>query len=81
MIRVIRTSRPRRSAISERMTAAARIGWSENEFAMGAGEKVDWSIGLTTEIAGAEFGLAYIDNDLDDDRGDAGLVFSIAYRI
>jgi uncharacterized protein (TIGR02001 family) len=62
------------------LTAAASIGWSENEFAMGSGEKLDWSVGLTTEIAGTEFGLAYVDNDLDDDRGDAGLVFSIAYR-
>ena len=63
------------------LTAAASIGWSENEFAMGAGEKLDWSVGLTTEIAGTEFGLAYVDNDLDDGRGGAGLVFSIAYRL
>ncbi len=62
------------------LTAVASIGWSENEFAMGAGEKLDWSVALTTEIAGTEFGLAYVDNDLDDDRGDAGLVFSIAHR-
>ena len=62
------------------LTAAASIGWSEAEFAMGAGTKLDWSAGLSTEIAGTEFGLTYVDNDLDDDRGDAGLVFSIAHR-
>lgn len=62
------------------LTAAASVGWSESEFAMGAGTKLDWSVSVSTEIAGTEFGLAYVDNDLDDDRGDAGLVFSIAYR-
>jgi uncharacterized protein (TIGR02001 family) len=62
------------------LTASASVGWSENEFAMGAGEKFDWSVGVTTEIAGTEFGLAYVDNDLEDDRGDAGLIFSIAHR-
>lgn len=62
------------------LTAAVSIGWSEAEFAMGADTKLDWSLGLTTEIADAEFGLAYVDNDLDDNRGDAGLVFSVAYR-
>lgn len=62
------------------LTAVAGIGRSEHEFAMGAGEKLDWSVALTMEIAGTEFGLAYVDNDLDDDRGDAGFVFSIAHR-
>lgn len=62
------------------VTMGASIGWSESEFAMGAGTKLDWSVSVSTEIAGAELGLAYVDNDLDDDRGDAGLVFSIAYR-
>jgi uncharacterized protein (TIGR02001 family) len=62
------------------LTAAASIGWSEGDFAMGAGTKIDWAGGLTTEIAGTEFGMAYVDNDLDDARGDAGLVFSIAHR-
>jgi uncharacterized protein (TIGR02001 family) len=62
------------------LTGAASVGWSESEFAMGAGAKIDWSVGVTAEIAGAEFGLAYVDNDLNDDRGDAGLVFSIAHK-
>jgi uncharacterized protein (TIGR02001 family) len=62
------------------LTGAASIGWSENEFAMGAGTKLDWSMGVTAEINGTELGLAYVDNDLDDDRGDAGLVFSIAHQ-
>jgi uncharacterized protein (TIGR02001 family) len=62
------------------LTGAASVGWSEGEFAMGAETKLDWSAGVTTEIEGTEFGLAYIDNDLDDHRGEAGLVFSITRR-
>jgi uncharacterized protein (TIGR02001 family) len=62
------------------LTGAASVGWSEGEFAMGAETKLDWSAGVTAEIEGTEFGLAYVDNDLDDHRGDAGLVFSITRR-
>lgn len=62
------------------LTGAASVGWSEGEFAMGAETKLDWSVGVTAEIEGVELGLAYVDNDLDDERGDAGLVFSIAHR-
>ena len=47
---------------------------------MGADTKLDWSLGVTAEIEGTEFGLAYVDNDLDDHRGEAGLVFSITRR-
>jgi len=61
------------------LTAAASVGWSEGEFAMGADTKLDWSVGVTAQLEGVELGLAYIDNDLDDDRGDAGLVFSISH--
>lgn len=62
------------------LTGAASVGWSEGEFAMGAETKLDWSVGVTAEIEGAELGLAYVDNDLDDDRGDGGVVFSITRR-
>jgi uncharacterized protein (TIGR02001 family) len=62
------------------LTAAASVGWSEGEFAMGAETKLDWSLGVSTEIDGLNLGLAYVDNDLDDDRGEAGLVFSIAHE-
>ncbi|MGD9968416.1 MAG: TorF family putative porin [Hyphomonadaceae bacterium] len=62
------------------LTASASVGWSEGEFAMGAETKLDWSVGVSADVAGVELGLAYVDNDLDDDRGDAGLVFSIARR-
>ena len=62
------------------LTGAASVGWSEGEFAMGAGTKLDWSAGVTAEIEGTEFGLAYVDNDLDDRRGEAGVVFSITRR-
>jgi uncharacterized protein (TIGR02001 family) len=62
------------------LTAAVSVGRSEGEFAMDAGVKLDWSAGVTTEFADTEFGLAYVDNDLDDDRGDAGVVFSITRR-
>lgn len=62
------------------LTGGASVGWSEAEFAMGAGTKLDWSVGVTAEIEGAEFGLAYVDNDLDDHRGEAGLVVSITRR-
>lgn len=62
------------------LTGAASVGWSEGEFAMGAGTKLDWSVGVTAEIEGAEFGLAYVDNDLGDHRGEAGVVFSITRR-
>jgi uncharacterized protein (TIGR02001 family) len=62
------------------LTAAISIGRSEGEFAAGAETKLDWSLGLTTEFADTEVGIAYVDNDLDDDRGDAGLIFSFARR-
>jgi uncharacterized protein (TIGR02001 family) len=62
------------------LTASASIGRSEGEFAMDAGVKLDWSVGVTAEIAGADIGIAYVDNDLDDERGDAGLVFSISHH-
>ena len=62
------------------VTAAASVGWSEGEFAMGAETKLDWSAGVTVEIEDAELGLAYVDNDLDDHRGEAGVVFSITRR-
>jgi hypothetical protein len=47
---------------------------------MGAGTKLDWSVGLTVEIEQAEIGIAYVDNNLDDDRGDGGFVFSISHE-
>ena len=62
------------------LTGGASIGYSEGEFAMGAETKLDWSVGVTAEIEGTEFGLAYVDNDLDDRRGEAGIVFSITRR-
>jgi uncharacterized protein (TIGR02001 family) len=62
------------------LTAAASVGWSEGEFAMGAGTKLDWSLGVTAEIERVEIGLAYVDNDLDDHRGEGGFVFSIAHQ-
>jgi uncharacterized protein (TIGR02001 family) len=62
------------------LTASASVGWSEGEFAMGAGTKLDWSLGVTAEIESVEIGLAYVDNDLDDHRGEGGLVFSIAHQ-
>ena len=62
------------------VTAAASVGWSEGEFAMGAETKLDWSAGVTVEIEDVEIGLAYVDNDIDDHRGEAGLVFSITHR-
>jgi uncharacterized protein (TIGR02001 family) len=62
------------------LTGAASIGRSEGEFAMGGEVKLDWSVGVSTEIAGAEIGLAYVDNDLDGERGEGGLVFSIAHE-
>jgi uncharacterized protein (TIGR02001 family) len=63
------------------ITAAVSVGRAEGEFAMGEEAKLDWSVGVTAEIAdGVEFGLAYVDNDLDDERGDGGFVFSIAHR-
>jgi uncharacterized protein (TIGR02001 family) len=63
------------------LTAAVSIGRAEGEFAMGAEAKLDWSVGVTAEIAdGVEFGIAYVDNDLDGERGDGGFVFSIAHR-
>ncbi len=62
------------------LTASVSVGRSEGEFAMGAESKLDWSVGVTAEIDNTEFGLAYIDNDLDDHRGEAGLVFSITRR-
>lgn len=62
------------------ITGAASVGWSQGEFAMGAGTKLDWSLGVSARVDRVEFGLAYVDNDLADDRGDAALVFSIAHR-
>lgn len=63
------------------VTAAVSVGHTEGEFAMGAGTKLDWSAGVTTEIAdGIELGLAYVDNDLDGERGEGGFVFSITHR-
>lgn len=63
------------------ITAAVSIGRAEGEFAMGADAKLDWSAGVTAEITGGvEFGLAYVDNDLDGERGEGGFVFSIAHR-
>ena len=47
---------------------------------MGADAKLDWSVGATVEVEGVELGLAYVDNDLDGERGEAGLVFSIRHR-
>lgn len=62
------------------VTAAVGVGWAEGEFAMGAGTKLDWSAGVSTEVGGTEFGLAYVDNDLGDERGEGGWVFSIAHE-
>jgi uncharacterized protein (TIGR02001 family) len=62
------------------LTGGASVGHSEGEFAMGAETKLDWSAGVTAEIEGTEFGLAYVDNDLDNHRGEAGIVFSITRR-
>ena len=62
------------------LTASASIGRSQGEFAMGAKVKLDWSVAVTTEIGGAEIGLAYVDNDLDGKRGDGAMVFSIGHK-
>jgi uncharacterized protein (TIGR02001 family) len=62
------------------LTGAASVGYSEGEFAMGAETKLDWSVGVTVELDEAEIGVAYVDNDLDGDRGEAGIVFSITRR-
>lgn len=62
------------------LTGAISVGWSEGEFAMGGGTKLDWSAGVTTEIEGTQFGIAYVDNNLDDRRGEAGLIISITRR-
>lgn len=62
------------------LTVAVSFGRAEGEFAMGADVKLDWSAGVTTEISGTEFGLSYVDNDLDDERGEGGWVFSITHE-
>jgi len=41
--------------------------------------RVDWSASATFDIAGTDLGFSYIDNDLDDRRGDPALVVSIAH--
>lgn len=76
----LRTRTPLGRVFGAPLTAAVNVGRSEGEFAMGADVKLDWSLGVSTEVAGVEFGLAYVDNDLDDERGEGGLVFSIAHR-
>lgn len=63
------------------ITASFSIGHAEGEFAMGADAKLDWSVGVTAEIVDdVDIGLAYVDNDLDGERGEGGFVFSFTRR-
>jgi uncharacterized protein (TIGR02001 family) len=58
------------------LTLGASVGFERGEFAVEA-KKMDWSVSLTMNVAGVDFGLSYVDTDLRDKSGAPGCIFSI----
>lgn len=66
------------TAFGAPLTLGVSTGRMEGRLA-GADVRMDWSVSLTADVNGTDIALSYVDNDLDDDRGDAGFVISIAH--
>lgn len=75
--------------LNEMFAVSAHLGFNsfdEDTFLGNGDNYLDWSVGITTEQLGVEWGLTYVDTDLDDDEdcfGDedlcaATVVFSIS---
>lgn len=59
------------------ISLSGNVGYEEGAFAI-EGTKVDWSLSVTAEVESIEFGVSYVDNDLDGDLGEPAWVFSIS---
>ena len=61
------------------VTLDATIGYSmiDDAAAFGAGDYLDWTAGIGTEVKGINLKLQYVDNDLSGSIGDATVVFTI----
>lgn len=57
------------------VTLTAHFGYEDGAFGDG---KLDWSIGASVSYQGLDFGVSYIDTNVDGDNFKAGVVFSIA---
>ncbi len=55
------------------ITLTAHLGYEDGFF----DSKLDWSLGASVSYGGLDFGLAYVDTDLDDELSDATVVFTI----
>lgn len=59
------------------ITVSGSVGRSDGRLAI-EDTRMDWSLGVVADLHGVDVGLTYVDTDIDDERGDPGLVFSIA---
>ncbi|MDX2274288.1 MAG: TorF family putative porin [Hyphomonadaceae bacterium] len=59
------------------ITLGASVGYSEGELTL-EDKKNDWSVSAAAAFGAADIALAYVDTDLDSERGDPALIFSIA---
>jgi uncharacterized protein (TIGR02001 family) len=58
------------------LTLGAGMGYEEGAFAV-ASTKIDWTLSIAANIGGVDFGLAYVDTNVDDPAAAAGCIFSI----
>jgi uncharacterized protein (TIGR02001 family) len=61
------------------ITLGASVGHAEGSITL-EDTKNDWSVSATAAVGDVDIGLAYIDTDLEDERGDGALVLSFAAR-
>jgi uncharacterized protein (TIGR02001 family) len=73
---VARAKSPIGAAFGAPLTLGVSTGRMEGRLAS-ADVRMDWSVSLTADVDGTDIALSYVDNDLDDERGDAGFVISI----
>ncbi len=59
------------------VTVSGSVGRSDGHLAI-EDTRMDWSLGVVADLHGVDVGLTYVDTDIDDERGDPGLVLSIA---
>lgn len=59
------------------ISLSGSIGYEEGAFAI-EDDKVDWSLSVTAEVERIEFGVSFVDSDLEGDRGEPAWVFSIS---
>ena len=55
------------------ITLSAHLGYEDGWF----DGKLDWSLGASVSYGGLDFGLAYVDTDIDADGYDATVVFTV----